>query len=467
MLYRQFIAQPSIIDFPKKSYVYIMKATLWIFWLLLTIASSASAQSSAPFDGHKMNRFFDSLATYDQVMGSVSIFQQGEEVYRRSIGYASLASNRKATVRTRYRIGSISKTYTATIILQMAEEGKLTLDTRLAKYFPDIPNAGEITVEQMLRHRSGLANFTNLPAYRQYMEEPQTQKAMLKRFRRLEPAFAPGAEARYSNTNYVLLSYIAEEEDGKPFKQILEDRIVSPLGLPGTYVGEGIDPTKQNGALSYQWRGGWKPATETDLSIPLGAGAVVSTPTGLNRFFHALFQGKLLEDTTLARMRTLKENFGMGLFQIPFYERRAFGHNGGIDGFQSSAAYFPDAQVAVAFTGNALRMPMNDVLIGVLSIYFGRPYEIPSFAPEYEPSVEELEAYAGNYGSDGFSLDVRIFLEGEQLMGQATGQPAFPLSAKAQHRYRYRPAGLEIKFMPGQDALLLRQGGGEYRLERE
>lgn len=439
---------------------------LALFLVLLHLPRLHAQETSSDFDRAKMERFFDRLEAHQQGMASVSIFREGEEVYRRSIGYASVEEEREADAQTRYRIGSISKTFTATVILQMVEEARLALDTRLAEYFPKIPNAAAITVEQMLRHRSGLANFTSLEAYSEYMETPQSRRDMLRRFRRLDTVFSPGARSTYSNTNYVLLSYIAEEVDGKPFGQILEERIAGPLGLECTYLGEGLNP-QQDEARSYQWGGLWSPATETDLSIPLGAGAIVSTPTELNRFFHALFQGQLLEESTLREMRSLTDNFGMGLFQYPFNERRAFGHNGGIDGFQSSAAYFPEAQVSLAFTSNGLRMPMNDILIGILSIYFDRPYEIPDFEPAHVPEREQLEAYAGNYGSAGFPLDVRIFLKGAQLMGQATGQPAFPLSPEAPHHYTYKPAGLEIEFLPEEDALMLRQGGGAYRLTRD
>ena len=189
----------------------------------------------------------------------------------------------------------------------------------------------------------------------------------------------------------MLLSYIAEKIDDAAFADILKDRITNPLKLKHTYYGGVINP-EENEALSYTLLDDWQLATETDMSVPAGAGAIVSSPTDLTTFFNALFTGKVVSENSLKEMTKLVDNFGLGLFQIPFYDKRAFGHNGGIDGFQSSAGYFPSDSVAITYTTNAVGMGMNDILIGVLSIYYDRDYELPEFKPGLELSSEELDA---------------------------------------------------------------------------
>jgi len=437
--------------------------TCYILMGLVTFFLGAQAQS---FDKQKLDDLFDLIERQDQGMGSLSIFRGGQEVYQRSIGYSDLDKEIAADAYTIYRIGSISKTFTAAIILQLIDENRLALDTKLGKYFADLPNASKITIEQLLRHRSGLYNFTKSPAYLEWMENPKSRSELLEIFQQNGTVFEPGVKFEYSNTNYVLLSFIVEDVEQQSLSEVLKERITKKLQLNHTYYGGGIGD-KPNEALSYTMKEDWQIATETDMSIPLGAGAIVSTPTDLNRFFHALFSGQVISKMSLQHMSKLMDNYGMGLFQIPFYERRALGHNGGIDGFQSSAAYFVDEEIGIAYLSNGLVMGINDILIGVLSIYFGKDYELPTFAQGIEVEVEDLDQYLGVYSSDAVPLKITISLQGKQLMAQATGQGAFPLEAYDANKFRFAQAGIKMEFIPEDNKLILNQGGGsfEFRLD--
>jgi len=433
---------------------------------LIVYTACSQSQIEAEFNRAKMDSLFAKIDEEKQGMGSIAIAKHGKLVYQNTFGYADIGENIPANATTTYRIGSISKTFTAAIIMQLVEEGKLTLDTKLSEYFPQIPNADKITIEQMLRHRSGLFNFTSAEDYTEWMEEPQSQDELVEKMVENGTVFEPGEKAEYSNTNYVLLSYIAETIDGKEFADILKDRITEPLKLEHTYYGGKINP-KENEARSYTLLDDWQTATETDMSVPAGAGAIVSNPTDLTTFFSALFTGEVVSENSLEEMTELVDGIGLGMFQIPFYDKRAFGHNGGIDGFQSNAAYFPRDSVAIAYTTNGVEMGMNDILIGALSIYFGKDYELPEFKPGPELSSEDLDAYLGVYSSPTFPLDVTITKEGATLIGQATGQPSFQLKAYETHKFKFDPAQLKLEFIPEEDKMILRQGGGEFELTRE
>ncbi|MEM6843582.1 MAG: serine hydrolase domain-containing protein [Bacteroidota bacterium] len=433
---------------------------------LVAYSACSQSKSDTEFNRAKMDSLFAKIDAEKQGMGSISISKNGEQVYQRAFGYADLAEDIPANATTTYRIGSISKTFTSSIIMQLVEEDKLTLDTKLSEYFPEVPNADQITIEQMLRHRSGLFNFTSAKNYTKWMEEPKSKDEIIQDIIDNGTVFEPDEKAEYSNTNFVLLSYIAEKIDDAAFADILDDRIAKPLKLEHTYYGGTINP-EENEARSYTLQDDWELATETDMSLPAGAGAIVSNPTDLTTFFNALFTGKVVSENSLKEMTRLVDNFGLGLFQIPFYDKRAFGHNGGIDGFQSSAGYFPSDSVAVAYTTNGVGMGMNDILIGVLSIYYGRDYELPEFKPELELSSRELDAYLGVYSSPTFPLKVTITKEGTALMGQATGQPSFALKAYETHKFKFDPAQLKLEFMPDEDKMILRQGGGEFEFSRE
>jgi CubicO group peptidase (beta-lactamase class C family) len=208
---------------------------------------------SQEFDREKMNLFFDAIESNDLGMGSVSIYQGDKEVYKRSLGFENLEPSIKASPDTRYRIGSITKSIMSAIIVQMIDEEKLELDTKLSKFYPMFENSDQITIEHLLRHRSGLFNFTDDPSYPTYEESPQTREAMLEKMLSNGNNFSPNMEQQYSNTGYVLLSYIAEKVDGKPFAKILADRIARPHKLKNTYLGGSIG-SKENEAHSYHFQ---------------------------------------------------------------------------------------------------------------------------------------------------------------------------------------------------------------------
>lgn len=329
-----------------------MKTLKTLFTIsLVALVACSQAQVKEGFDKEKMDRLFSVITENEKAMGSFSIFQDGKEVYQNAFGYADVEKKILPTSKTIYRIGSISKSFTTAIIMQLIEEDKLKLDTRLAVYYPELPNANDISIELMLRHRSGLYNFTNAEAYKTWMLEPKSQSELLEIIKDNGTVFSPDEKGEYSNTNFVLLSFIAEKIDDKAFGQILKDRITTPLNLKSTYYGGKIN-TANSEALSYKNKGSWQLDTETDMSIPLGAGALVSSSTDLNTFYNALFSGKVVSAQSLDQMKKRVDGIGMGLFQFPFYDKKAFGHNGGIDGFRSAASFFANENVSVALTCN-------------------------------------------------------------------------------------------------------------------
>lgn len=339
----------------------------------------------------------------------------------------------------------------------MITEGKLTLETTISKFFPQLPNANSITIHHLLGHSSGIHNFTDDDKYFEYMTKPKSREEKLQIIKKGGVDFKPGKKHEYSNTNYVVLSLIAEEIDKKYFSEILDARIVKPLNLTNTYYGKPVN-IEENEAQSYGWSGNWMKSSETDMSIPMGAGAIVSQPADLNKFFHALFNGEMLTEEMLGKMHNMNSGYGYGLFQFPFYDKVSFGHTGGIDAFQSMAAYFPDEELSISVTLNGAVYPINDIMIGALSIYFGNDYELPTFE-KFEVSAKDLRKYEGVYSAEGFPFDITITEKNGSLTAQATGQPSFTLEAFAEHKFRFRMAGIEMHFLPEDDKMIFKQGG--------
>jgi len=437
-----------------------MKQLLCVF---LLFSGSSFCQD---FNKQKMDSLFQLLEVKEKAMGSISIFNDGKAVYENAFGYANIREKIPAVSETKYRIGSITKTFTGSIIMQLVQEGNLRLDTKLFEFFPEVKNADKITIKQLLKHRSGIFNFTSAAEYQSYMEKPITKEALINKIVVNGSVFQPDEKAEYSNSNYVLLSLISEKIEGKDFGDIVKERICQPCKLNETYYGKGISDEEQE-ARSYTKVKEWTLATETDMSIPMGAGAIVSNPHDLNQFLDCLFSGQLVSEATLAEMMQIEDGFGIGMFQVPFYDKRAYGHNGGIDGFQSNAYYFPEEKVAISYTANGVVMPVNDIMIGALSIYFNKAYPLPEFTPPLELRSDELDIYLGIYSSPTFPLKITITKEGTVLIGQATGQSSFPLDAYEQDKFKFDQAGLKIEFKTDDNKMILRQGGGEFELKKE
>lgn len=433
----------------------------------------AGAQSVSSFDKEKMDSYLNKLEQKDKFMGSLAIDSAGQQVYSYSAGYRRPGDKKaKADAQTIYRIGSVTKTFTATMIMQLIEEGKLSLSTKLTTFYPEIPQADRITIEHMLRHQSGLYNFTNAPDYPEWMTEKRSKEQMLELFRKREAEFNPGSKTKYSNTNYVLLGYIIEDITGESYAVQLQKRIVEPLDLNHTHYGDGIDPEKGE-AVSFRYaQSEWSAMPETDMSIPGGAGAIVSTPDELTDFIRALFEGKLVSEESLDKMTTINQGLGIGLMKIPFDNFYAYGHNGGIDGFQSNLSYFPQREVAFAFTGNGLNYSMNNILIGTWSIYFEKPFEIPSLDTKtISLTLDQMQKYVGSFTSSQLPMDFEVFVEDSTLKGQASGQSSFPLAAENKTTLRFDRAGVVIEFDSLRDGkyqkFTLSQGGGTYEFSRK
>ena len=429
---------------------------------ILFVFASAEAQD---LNTQKLDSLFDLVEQHHKMMGSVAITKNGEEVYTRSVGFANLEKKQNADERTKYRIGSITKSFTATVILQLIEEGKLTLNTNLDEFYPEVVNSSEITIQQLLNHHSGLFNFTSAEDYLSTNTKALSKDELLAIIKRNGKVFEPGEKGEYSNTNYLLLTFIAEDLDKDSFANILNKRIFKPLKLKNTQVGEKIN-AKKNEAYSYSRKmGTWKKEIETHMSVPLGAGNIISTPTDIAKFYTALLEGKLLSAGSLLNMKIFEDSFGLGLFQLPYNDHIAYGHTGGIDGFSSMAGYFPKEKMAFVITSNASSNNLNDVALGVLAIYFNDNFQLPEYQKEVILSMETLTSYEGVYGNETFPLDISITNDEGDLMAQATGQSSFKLTPTSKNTFVFKPAGITITFKDNR--LSIEQGGGVHELSKK
>jgi len=311
----------------------------------------------------------DKFEKRNQVMGSVAFSKNGVQSYARAFGFADVETKTKPNGETKYRIGSISKTFTAAMIMQLVAEEKLVLEDKLARFFPTWPNATKITIEHLLRHESGIYNFgkSSEPKYQNL--NPQSRQEVFEIFESAPIAFAPGKKVDYNNANFVVLSLIIEALDNRTFAESLAARIIAPLDLKNTQAGGTVN-AKQNEAHCYFWKNGWTDDSDFNNESLLGAGAIVSSPSDVNVFMNALFTHQLLPKAQLQQMLMMKDGMGLGLNQFPFYDKIAFGHAGNLASFESFSAYFHEEKVAFTICLNGNRNGFNDILIEVLRAYF-------------------------------------------------------------------------------------------------
>ena len=438
----------------------MIKKTKYLFFFLFISQFIFSQEYN--FD--KLNKYFDKLEENNKFMGSVAVSKGDSVIFKRSIGYLDVEMNKKLNSKSKYRIGSISKTFTSVLILKSIEDGKLNIDDTIEKYFPDIPNSDKITIENLLSHRSGIFNFTDSSDYTDYMLEPKSRAELIDIISNFDSSFKPGRRSSYSNSNYVLLTIILERIYSKDYSEILLDKIIKPLRLNSTYYGGVID-TNDNEARSYMYAGKWIKQDETDPSVPLGAGGIVSNPIDLVKFSYLLFSGKILKEESLKKMKKINGQFALGLFGIPFYNKNGFGHTGGIDGFSSVFSAFTDDDIYYALNSNGTNFNNNDISIAVLSEVFEKPYKIPVFS-NFEVNHRDLMKLIGSYSSKQIPLIIQVSVENNFLIIQATGQPKISLDAIEKNLFKSEIVGAELEFVPDENTFILKQNGAKIKFEK-
>ena len=423
-----------------------------IFAPTLLISQPAIAQQT--FDVQKLNTLFDVLESNSKMMGVVTISRDGETVYQRALGYARISDAEKVrnSAETKFRIASLTKTFTSVMIFQLIDEKKLTLEAKLSKFFPQIANADKITVEQMLTHRSGIHNFSLDADYQEWKIKPHTKKEILARFATYKPEFNPNEKEVYSNTAYVLLGYIIEHLTSSTYGEQLNQRIVRKIGLKNTYVGGDIDPGK-NEAASYTFAGGkWNPVLQrTDLSNSAGAGAIVSTTADVNRFLAALFDKKLISEESLRIMTTppvvTGDDTAKGIARMAFNNKTKIGftYDGSIDAFGSVYFYVPADRLGVTITSNGQNYPSGEIFWLALRMVYGAPASIPSFKPVAVPD-DTLTKYEGTYTLKGEGLKLTIKKADSKIVAQIAGESSMTLEATGETKFQFEPDGVLVEF---------------------
>src|SRR5712691_4542290 len=273
--------------------------------------------------------------------GVVLVARGNRILLEKAYGYANREWDIANTIDTKFRIGSVSKQFTAACILLLAQEGKLSLQDSITKYLPDAPRAwAPVTLHQLLTHTSGIPNVTSLPDFSTRKTLPATLDQMIARIRDLPLEFPPGTEGRYSNSGFIILARVVERVSGETFAEFLAQRILRLAGLNNT----GTDNPRT--ILKHRASGYTRFSTEVgnadyiNMSIPVGGGSLYSTADDLYRWILALYSGQVIESKWLDLMTTPTfHNYGYGIEIRPEKGGRIIDHGGGIEGFNAFLQY--------------------------------------------------------------------------------------------------------------------------------
>src|SRR5262245_24728586 len=426
------------------------------FITLLTLASFTAGHAQT-LDKAKLDQFFDRLAEKKKAMGSLTIAKNGNVLYTRAIGYSQIngAERKPLTAASRFRIASITKTYTAVMILQLVEEGKLKLTDILDKFFPQVPNAQRITILQILSHRSGIPN-VRPDAATWKPGSPITKDEMLALIVKGTPEFEPDTKSSYSNSGYFLLGLILEKVTGRSYAEALEQRISSKIGLKDTYLATAPIDVNKGEALTYFYAGSvWKLNFETHWSV---ARQLVSTPGDMAKFFQALFDLKLISQDSLNQMKTIRDDEGLGMVTFTFAGKTFYGNTGGGDNYGSWLMYRPEEKLVVAYATNAKVHPVKDIIGGVIDIYYDKPFEIPAFET-IAVNPEVLDKYVGVYSSPDAPKKWTITRDGGTLFVQPGSERAAALEATAQDKFQLFGGKVTFEFDAAKNQMILKRRG--------
>lgn len=440
-----------------------MKTTFALLINLLIVANASFAQQ---VNRAKLDSLFDNLDKHNLGMVSISVKKDGREIYQRSTGYAVIdsAGMIKADVNTAYRLGSITKMFTAVMAFQLMDEKKLSLNDTLSRFFPDLPNANRITIRELMYHRSGLANFTSNDNFDEWKDKPHTHGQLLDFIKQQKPDFEPNAKADYNNSNYLLLGYIIEKITNKSYKEEVNRRIINKIGLAQTYYAS--TGGKLSEAASYKYFDGkWKADNVVNLNNFDGAGAVISTTSDLLKFINGLFDGKLISKASLTQMTTMVDGYGMGIFPYEEGGHHGFGHNGKTEGFASSLQIYPNDKLSLAFCTNAEVYPKAKILDDVLKICFNMPCEIPTFQP-IALSDSLLNKYPGTYKGASNGIAVSCTRNNGNLVFETHGQKMI-LDALTNDTFYNRPYGFFFEFNDNGKTLYIEDVDDVYKLAKQ
>ena len=356
------------------------RTTLFVFLLLAVSSASLAQDKVAKID--ELVKHFNELGQFN---GSILVAENGRVVYKKGFGYANMEWKIPNDVDTKFRLGSLTKQFTSTLILQLVEQGKIKLDGKITDYLPDYrkDTGDRITIHQLLNHTSGIPSYTDQPGFIQNVSRnPYTVAEFIKKYASGDLEFEPGTKFSYNNSGYFLLGAIIEKLTGKTYAEAVRDNIFVPLGMKnsGYDTPSVLIPKRASGYAKTP--AGYLNAEYLDMSIPYSAGSLYSTVEDLYLWDQALYGDKLLTAKSKELMFTpglQNYGYGIGIRDSELGDKtkiKTIEHSGGINGFSTFMMHFAvDKHMVVVLDNTGQFRFLRPMIMSVANILYGKPYE--------------------------------------------------------------------------------------------
>lgn len=386
---------------------------------------------------------------------AVLVAKDGNVVYKKAFGYADVANKVKVSTDTKFRIGSVTKQFTAAAILKLQEENKLQVTDKISKYFPDFPRGEEVTLHHLLTHTSGIHSYTSKGDFIEKVVKPISNDELLNYFKDDPYDFNPGEQYWYNNSAYFLLGYIIEKVSGKSYGQYLKDTFFDPLGMKNSGVHASTLTLKNEAAGHMKTGGSYGKALNWDMSWAGGAGALYATVDDLHIWTEALFNGKILNEKSFAvALTSVKLNngkvppegeYGYGLGLGKYRDLSIVQHGGGVHGFISLLSRYPEEHLTVAILTN-ISPPEVNMNSGTVAQFYlwEKMAKQPSYAAQ-SVTEQDLKAFEGRYDFRN-GMVMTVTSQGNELFAQLTGQQIFPIFPSAPDEFFWKVVEAKVKF---------------------
>jgi CubicO group peptidase (beta-lactamase class C family) len=365
----------------------------------------------------QLNELLQAYQRNGHFNGSVFISKSGTVLLHKGYGWQNKEAGIKNTENSIYQIASITKPFTATVVLKLVEQGRLSLDDRLESYYTGFTYGDSITIRDLLRHTSGIHNFTETDT----TIETTNEVEIIDFIRSLKPDFRPGTNWNYSNSGYVILGYIIQKAAGMTYWDAVRKYIFEPLKMNNS----GFDfraLKSRRKAVGYDDLNDStnQRAVITDSSVPFGAGAIYSTVTDLNKWHRSLQNYSVVDKSIMdsAYEPGLLHNYGFGWQIDSVYGRKMASHSGSISGFGSNLARIPEDDICVALLNNVSGSTFD--LMGltnkIMSILYDEPYTLPKVRTPVSISAEVMKRYVGTYFVAEINLTIVVSIYGNRTL---------------------------------------------------
>ena len=437
-----------------------MKKLAVLIAALCVIVVSFSQNMSA-----KLDTILSTYAHLHKFNGSVLVAKKSIILLNKGYGYRNAAGKIVNDENTIYQLGSITKQFTAAIILKLQEEKKLSVQDKLSKYFPAYPKGDSITIEQLLTHTSGIYNYTqNGDFMSKEVTNPANREKIMALFKDKPLDFSPGTGWNYSNSGYSLLGYIIEIVTRKPYEEIVRKYLFTPLQM--THSGFDFTHLKSTEKATGYFKLdnlNAAPAPTVDSSVSFSAGAIYSTTGDLYRWHNALLTNTILTKAQQEKAYTpVRNKYGYGWDIDSLEGKRRVGHGGGIHGFITNIARVPEDDVCIVLLSNASDQTLEEITSTIFNVLYNKPYELPKERTIIKIPEETLKQYIGEYEVRP-DLHVVMSIKEGDLIALPTGQSELVIHAEKEDFFFVKEQDIQVEFTRNDKkevtGFILHQGG--------